>query len=149
MNLQKIFEMKGDNDIIKIDHSKNVRNVIEMLNEHRIGSLLVVKDGKLDGIVTERDVLYKCLNNKKKDDTLVTEIMTPKEDLIIATKDDTLTYAMKVMINNNIRHLPVIDRDKILGIISMKDIIRRVLQQSENEVKLLREHIKNPYGVNL
>jgi len=149
MDLIKIFEMKDNNEIIKIDHNKNVRNVIEMLNEYRIGSLLVVKDGKLDGIVTERDVLYKCLNNQKKDETLVSAIMTSKEDLIIATKSDSITYAMKTMLNNKIRHLPVIEDDKVLGIISMKDILQIILQESEKEVKLLREHIKNPYGVNL
>jgi len=69
--------------------------------------------------------------------------------LIIGTVDDTISYAMKVMTNHRIRHLPIVNKEKVIGLLSIGDIIKTVLEQSESEVKLLREYITNPYGINL
>lgn len=150
MKLINLLEKKG-HEIVKIDGAKSVFEAIQLLNKQKIGSLLVMDaDKKLAGIITERDILFKCLNSEKDNKHIrISEIMTPKEKLIIATAEDSLTYAMKVMINKRIRHLPIVDEKKVLGLLSIGDILKEVLDQSESEVKLLREYITNPYGINL
>ena len=150
MRLSKLLEKKT-NKIIKIDSSKSVFEAIQLLNKHKIGSLLVMdKNKKLEGIITERDILFKCLENERDNHKAkISEIMTSKENLIIGTAADTLSYAMRVMVSKKIRHLPIIDKENVIGILSIGDILKEVLDQSESEVKLLREYVKNPYGINL
>ena len=150
MKLSKLLEKKSG-EIIKIDSQKTVSEAIRLLNSHKIGSLLVMGENKkLQGIITERDILYKCSNNDMNDKAIkVADIMTTQENLIIGTADDTLSYAMRVMINKKIRHLPIVDKDKVIGLLSIGDLLKEVLDQSESEVKLLREFITNPYGINL
>jgi len=150
MKLSSLLKNKSS-DIFKIDSQKSVFEAVQMLNKHKIGSLLVMNDEKkLEGIVTERDILFKCLNNDADSKSIkVFDIMTPKENLIIGTVDDTLSYAMKVMINKRIRHLPIVDKEHVLGLLSIGDVLKEILDQSESEVRMLREYITNPYGINL
>ena len=75
--------------------------------------------------------------------------MTPREKLIIGTATDTVSYVMHVMTNRKIRHLPIYDGEKLSGLISIGDVIKTIMDQSEAEVKLLKEYIKNPYGINI
>ncbi|MEA2104536.1 MAG: CBS domain-containing protein [Candidatus Cloacimonadota bacterium] len=150
MKLSKLLEKKS-NKIVKIDSGKTVFEAIQLLNENKIGSLLVMSENKkLEGIITERDILFKCLNNEHDNHKIkVAEVMTSNENLIIGTADDTLSYAMRVMINKRIRHLPIVDKENVIGLLSIGDVLKEVLDQSETEVKLLREYITNPYGINL
>ncbi len=150
MKLSKLLEKKT-NEIIKIDSGKTVFEAIKLLNEHKIGSLLVMdKNKKLAGIITERDILFKCLSSEDdKHEIKISEVMTSKENLIIGTVDDTLSYAMKVMITKKIRHLPIVDQEKLIGLVSIGDVVKGILDQSELEVKLLRNYISNPYGINI
>src|SRR6056297_2071674 len=131
MKLGKLLKQK-ENILYKIDADKSVFDAVALLNNHKIGSLLVMNsDKKLEGILTERDILYKCLNSTKNNkETKVADIMTPKEKLIIGTVDDTISYAMKVMTNHRIRHLPIVNKEKVIGLLSIGDIIKTVLEQS-------------------
>ena len=153
MKLIELLEKKQNTEIYKINMNKTVRDAIEMFNKLRIGSLIVEdNNSKLQGIVTERDVLYKCDSyDGNPKDMKISDIMTPKEELFIATKDERLNYAMRVMTNKRVRHLPIIDEDedRLLGILSIGDILKEVFEESEAEVKVLREYIKNPYGINI
>ncbi|MEA3499480.1 MAG: CBS domain-containing protein [Candidatus Marinimicrobia bacterium] len=150
MKLSKLLENKT-NEIIKIDSNKSVFEAIQLLNKHKIGSLLVMNENKkLEGIITERDILFKCLENERDNyKTKIAEVMTSKEKLIIGTADDKLSYAMRVMVSKKVRHLPIVDNENVIGLLSIGDILKEVLDQSETEVKLLREYVKNPYGINL
>ncbi|MBN2280323.1 MAG: CBS domain-containing protein [Candidatus Marinimicrobia bacterium] len=150
MKISSLLEKKGS-ELFKIDSRQSVFDAIQLLNQKKIGSLLVMNDEKkLEGIITERDILNKCLVvDKNSKETKVFEIMTTKEDLIIGTADDTVSYAMKVMTNRRIRHLPIVDHEKVIGLVSIGDILKKILEESETEVKLLREYITNPYGINL
>ena len=148
MKLTELLKNKQSSETFKIDINSTAKEAVKLFSECRVGSL-VVTDGssKLQGIVTERDVLYKCDGHPET--MKIADIMTNKEDLIIATKDENLSYAMDVMINKRVRHLPIIDDGKLLGMLSIGDILKQVLEQSESEVKELREYIKNPYGINI
>lgn len=147
MKLTELLKKKQNTETYKIDLNSTAKDAAELFKKNRVGSLIVTDDKHaLRGIVTERDVLYKCEGHPES--MKIADIMTPKEDLIIATEDQNLTYAMDVMINKRVRHLPVIEDGKLLGVISIGDVLKQVLEQSETEVKVLREYIKNPYGIN-
>lgn len=148
MKLTELLKKKQSTETFKIDVNGTAKEAVELFGKYRVGSLVVTDGGsQLQGIVTERDVLYKCDGHPET--MKIKDIMTPKEDLIIATKDERLSYAMDVMINKRVRHLPVVEDGKLIGILSIGDVLKQVLEQSETEVKELREYIKNPYGINI
>ena len=148
----KISEILNDKngEIYSVVDSVMLCDVIAELNEKNVGALMVLdSSGEVAGIVSERDILKKaCPNHLDNDEIPVSSIMTPRERLIVGTPDDTISYVMNVMTNKKVRHLPIFQNEKLLGIISIGDIIKIFLEQSETEVKKLREHIRNPYGIN-
>ncbi len=150
MTIADILKQKN-NEIYSIQSGSKICDAIDKLNDKKIGALLVKdENGKIAGILTERDILTKaCPKQVNNDETLVSEVMTPRDKLIIGTAKDTVSYVMHVMTNKKIRHLPIYDNETIVGIISIGDVIKTIMDQSEEEVKLLKEHIKNPYGINI
>ena len=123
------------------------------MHEYGIGSLLVVNDDEnLVGIITERDILYKCYQSSEamtKSNVKVKERMTSSENLFVGQIDDTATTIMNLMVSKNIRHIPILDGETIVGIISVGDALKGALDARELEAKMLREHIKNPFGVHI
>ena len=150
MTIADILKQKN-NEIYSIQSGSKICDAIDKLNNKKIGALLVKDENdKITGILTERDILTKaCPKQVNNDETLVSEVMTPRDKLIIGTAKDTVSYVMHVMTNKKIRHLPIYDNETIVGIISIGDVIKTIMDQSEEEVKLLKEHIKNPYGINI
>ncbi len=150
MKVSNILDKKG-RKIFTINANSTVLDAVKILFDNKIGSLIVVNDDDdLEGIVSERDVLYKCYTLKLQIcDKQIKEIMTPKNDLIIGKIDDDATYLMNVMTEKRIRHIPILDKDTIVGIVSIGDVLKNVLESSETEAKLLREHIQNPFGVHI
>ncbi|MCK5154066.1 MAG: CBS domain-containing protein [Spirochaetales bacterium] len=149
MTIADILKQKSG-EIFSIGSTAKLCDAIKELNTKKVGALLVKnEDGTLAGILTERDILTKaCPKNIQSEDALVSEMMTPREKLIIGTDKDTVSYVMHVMTDKKIRHLPIYDGEKLVGLISIGDVIKTVMDQSEAEVHMLKEHIKNPYGIN-
>ncbi|MCD6111722.1 MAG: CBS domain-containing protein [Bacteroidales bacterium] len=142
---------KKGKKIFTINEKSTVLDAVKILFDNKIGSLIVINDNNdLEGIVSERDILYKCYaQNMQICDKQIKEIMTPKDDLIIGKIDDSPTYLMNVMTTKRIRHIPILDKDTIVGIVSIGDVLKNVLESSETEAKLLKEHIQNPFGVHI
>ncbi|MEA1911607.1 MAG: CBS domain-containing protein [Spirochaetota bacterium] len=149
MIIADILKQKSG-EIYSIESTSKLCDAIIELNIKKVGALLVKnKKGTIAGILTERDILTKaCPKNIQSEDALVSEIMTPREKLIIGTDTDTVSYVMHIMTEKKIRHMPIYVGEKLIGLISIGDVIKTVMDQSEAEVKLLKEHIKNPYGIN-
>jgi len=148
MKIAEILKQK-ESKVFTIKTDVSVYNAIEILNKEHIGSLIVVNNNhELEGIITERDILYKCYKSKEDNKKLpVSDIMTKRDKLIIGTPDDNSSYAMNIMTKNRIRHLPIIDSEKVVGLLSIGDVIKVLLDDSEAEAKNLREYIKSPYGI--
>ncbi|MCC6018846.1 MAG: CBS domain-containing protein [archaeon YNP-LCB-003-016] len=110
-------------DVKVIDEDETVVKAADIMSQYNIGCLVVVKDGKPVGIVTERDMLKRvivpCLDPRT---TKVSKVMS--KPLIYGDPDMDLVYAAKFMINNNIKRLPIIDRGKLVGIVTLTDILR-------------------------
>jgi len=139
--------------VYTVNENERVYNAVKKMHEYRIGSLLVVNDDEnLVGIITERDILYKCYQSSEamtKSNVKVKERMTSSENLFVGQIDDTATTIMNLMVSKNIRHIPILDGETIVGIISVGDALKGALDARELEAKMLREHIKNPFGVHI
>lgn len=145
MNVSHILKKKGGH-YYQIDSERPLTEAVDLMMEHRIGSLLVLDGNDLLSIVTERDVMgavsrYGADLKKVK----VREVMAPK--LITCKADCTLDQAMDLMLRNEtgkrVRHLPVIDDGNLAGLISIGDIIEALMTETQFENKLLKNYIKN------
>ncbi|XP_021745333.1 CBS domain-containing protein CBSX3, mitochondrial-like [Chenopodium quinoa] len=127
---------------------ETVQDAVTQMARNDIGSLVVLKPGDKDlisGIITERDYLRKvAAEGRPAKYTRVGEIMTRTDNLITVTSDANILHAMQLMTENHIRHVPVID-GKIVGMISMADLVRAVVEQQGGDVKRLNEFIKGEY----
>lgn len=124
-----------------IDAHATIEATIKKLCDHKIGSLLVMgQDGSLQGIITERDVLRETMRSASTlGERMVGEVMTCGPILIGA--DASLEDAMRVMTERRVRHLPVMDNDRVLGMLSIGDVVKNLLDEQKESVKTLTEYI--------
>ncbi len=148
MLVSEIVNRKGKN-VITVSEDSVVFDTVKKLDDTRTGAMLVVNmSDELVGIISERDILYKCYNSGiDLKDNKVKNLMTSAEKLIVGKMEDTATYLMHAMIDKGIRHIPILEDEEIVSIVSIEDVLKAVLETSESEAKLLREYIKNPFGV--
>ena len=126
--------------IITVDSSEPVRRAIELLAENHIGALPVVSGDALVGIVSERDYARKVvLQGRNSRDTRVAEIMSAP--VVTVGLDDTVQHCMQLMTDQRIRHLPVLEGERLLGIVSIGDCVRVILEEYEREIDDLKRYI--------
>lgn len=142
MKVKEILRSKGSS-VVTIKPEASVRQVVDLLTKLSIGALVVLDDSKnICGIVTERDVLRRCVKAEKPDlSTPVRAIMT--EDVIVGVPDDELDYVMNVITENKIRHLPIVMGKNLVGIISIGDAVKSMLEEIEFENRHLKDYIKS------
>jgi len=118
-------------EIVTVDPTTRIRDAVELMNKNEIGCLVVMKKGKPIGIMTERDVLKKIVCGcKDPEQTRVSEIMS--KPLIVGKVDMDWLEAVKLMLNRNIKKLPILDGERLVGLVTLTDIARmRVLQGLE------------------
>lgn len=117
-----------------------VIDALTMMDEKNIGSVLVMDGGEYLGIVTERDYARKIvLRRKNSAQTKVSEIMTT--DLPDVKSADSVAYCMKLMSDRNIRYLPVVENDRLIGIVSMSDLIRETILEQKESARLIENYI--------
>lgn len=140
MKIEEILRIKG-HDVVTISESRSVLDAAQALVDHNIGGL-VVTEGKLPtGILTERDILRVTARTPSEVDSIqVATVMT--RDLITAEPGDQLTEVMDVMTENKIRHLPVMEGGRLVGIISIGDLVSACLSLAEDENSHLRQYIQ-------
>ncbi|MCD6590249.1 CBS domain-containing protein [Candidatus Woesearchaeota archaeon] len=108
---------------ITVSSSKSIKECAEIMTNNRIGCLIIVdKNKKIKGIVTDEDFVRKAVRNALKPDTPISRIMI--RDVITIKPEDDIEKAMRIMSKNDIRHLPVVKNNKLVGIITVRDILR-------------------------
>ena len=137
---------KKPEDIIRIQSSQTLKEALEVMNQRRIGALMVEKDGKIVGIMTERDILrnihkLQCF----KDNMIVADIMTPKGTFIEGDASSDLQTVMQTMTDKKVRHLPIFDGGKMVGLVSIGDVIKSLLEAANDENQLLKGYIAGTY----
>ncbi len=133
----------GARHIFSIDRNRTVADAVNLLVEHEVGALVVVDGEKPVGLFTERDVV-KCWTRKGSrhfKDIKVSEVMTG--NLIIAEVDDDLCYVTTIMIKNRIRHLPVLDKNKIVAMLSIRDVVKAQVTDLRAENHYLKDYISD------
>ena len=131
----------GNATMWSISPDDTVFDAIKVLAERGVGALIVMKDGKLAGILSERDYTRKvALLGKNSKETYVRDIMTANV-MVISPKTRTLE-CMAIMSEKNIRHLPVVDGDKVVGMLSIRDLMNDIIKDHEFTISQLESYIK-------
>ena len=140
MTVKAILGAKGS-QIISVTPDSKVSVAVKLLAEKRIGAILVMSDGRMDGILSERDIV-RVLNERGAAilDEPVSAVMTRK--VVTCQGADTVGLIMEKMTAGKFRHLPVVEADKVIGLISIGDVVKRRLFEYENEQEALRDYIK-------
>lgn len=136
----RLLESKQSLDVCTISPDATVFDAIKVFAEQNLGALIVTEQGFLRGLITERDYARKViLQGRSSKETTVKDIMT--ENIIYVSPTDTVNACMEVMLNKYIRHLPVVDDGKLIGIISMGDVVKCVLAEQNQTIDNLVEYI--------
>ena len=138
--MSDILEQKGSN-VLTIEASATVYDAIKRMVDGNVGALLVTEDGRLTGIVTERDYMRRvALEGRTEKETLVREIMS--SPLVYVTPDTTVEECMGVMTERRIRHLPVLgEHRETVGIISIGDVVKFQSDKQNVQIRLLTDYI--------
>lgn len=127
-------------EIWSLDPSASVYDAIRLMADKSVGALLVMRDGKLAGIVSERDYARKVvLQGRHSQDTPVSDIMT--SNVITVTPSHTVEECMRLVTDNRIRHLPVLDGDRVVGMVSIGDLVNWVLIEQKETIRHLEAWI--------
>lgn len=141
--ISEIIEKKGDL-VLSVDDEASVFDAIALMAEVNVGAVLVKQGDKLAGIFTERDYLQKiALNNLSSKDTPVSSVMSAP--VITAEPDDSIEHCLETMTECRCRHLPVVQGEQLLGIVSIGDLVKRLLEEKELEVQQLSGYISGNY----
>ena len=145
MKVKELLKTKG-NLIITIDQNQVLQIVFQKLVEHNIGALPVCDaSGAVLGIITERDLLKECSKPESTiSKTKVKDIMT--ENIAIGVVEDDLDYIASIMNQKKIRHLPIMDEGKLVGIISIRDIAEKQLKEVHKDVRWLSNYISGGFA---
>ena len=143
VTIASILSRKGA-EIWSVKPEDTVYEAIALMAEKGVGAMLVVSDGQLVGIVSERDYARKVmLLGRSSKDTLVRDIMTCK--VITATPDHTVDDCMRIVTHNHIRHLPVLAGGKLVGIVSIGDLVNSIIEAQAHTIDQLHTYISGNY----
>jgi CBS domain-containing protein len=119
-----------------------VLEAIKLMAEHSVGALLVMSDQKLLGVVSERDYARKViLKGFASSDTPVRQIMS--SPVTTVSPDKSVRDCMRIMTEKRFRHLPVVDRDRVVGVLSIGDLVRAVLEEQQQTIEDLERYIRS------
>jgi CBS domain-containing protein len=142
ITVRHLLEKKGY-EIWSTSPEASVYDALVLLAEKNIGALLVLQDGELAGIVSERDYARKViLRGKASMETPVREIMT--EEVFTVSPQHTAKEAMALMTEKRIRHLPVVEEEQIIGVISIGDLVKSIIANQEYMINQLEQYISGP-----
>ena len=137
--VRHILQKKG-NKVIAIDPTSTVFNALEKMVEDNVGALIVMDQDKFMGLFTERDYARKViLKGRASKETLIQEIMS--EHPVTVTPDTTLEQCMALMTQKYIRHLPVIENQKLAGLVSIGDIVKYIMEEQKCIIEDLEHYI--------
>jgi CBS domain-containing protein len=127
-------------EVYSIAPEATILDALTMMAKHNTGALLVMTEGKMEGIVSERDCVRKVeLKGKNAKDTTVREIMT--SDVITIEASQPLEECMALMIEKNFRHLPVCEGKELLGVLSVRDVLKEVVEVQQSMLSQLERYI--------
>lgn len=141
--ISEILDNKGGM-VLSVDINESVLDAINLMAQVNIGAVLVEENNTISGIFTERDYLQKiALKSLSSQDTRVGDVMT--SPVVSANPGDSIEQCMETMTTCRCRHLPVVNDGKLLGIVSIGDLVKKMLDEKEIEVEQLNQYITGTY----
>jgi len=132
--------LQTNRKVWSVTPGSSVEEAMLLMTDNNIGALPVIEAGKLVGIFAERDLVRKViLKGKSLSDTLIRDVMTTP--VIYVRPNTTTEECMALMASKNIRHLPVLEEDKVIGVLSIKDVLKTVVTEQEFIIQQLEDYI--------
>ena len=137
--VRHLLEAKAP-EVFAIGPDAPVIDAIRLMAEKGIGAVVVMQSGRLAGILSERDYARKIvLQGRSSHDTPVRDIMTAQ--VVTVRLDDSIDHCMQLVTDKRIRHLPVLERDAVLGVVSIGDLVRAVIEDQQVEIDQLQRYL--------
>jgi CBS domain-containing protein len=137
--VRDIVRKKGG-EVISIPPDASVFEALKLMSDQNMGALLVIIDGKVDGILSERDCARRLdLHGRTARETKVRDIMTSK--VLYVQANQSIEECVAIMIDKNIRHLPVFDNDELIGVISARDALKEMVDEQKFMISQLEHYI--------
>jgi CBS domain-containing protein len=141
--VRSILKTKGSN-VWSLSPEASVFDAIALMAEKGVGALVVLSQGRLEGIISERDYARKViLKGHSSKEMRVHEIMT--RTVVTVTVEHTVAECMRIMTNHRVRHLPVLDGEKLEGVVSIGDIVRAIISAQADTIRQLSSYITGDY----
>ena len=139
LTVAQLLKSKG-NQVFSVAPQDSVLHAIEIMATRHVGALLVMEQGTLKGIISERDYARKViLKQRSSHDTPVNDIMTSQP--VTVTPDNTVYQCMQIMTEGRFRHLPVVQGAKVVGMLSIGDLVKAVIQDQSQTIEHLERYI--------
>ena len=139
VTVKHLLDRKGRN-IFAIDPEGPVLDAIRLMAEHHVGALLIMKGDELVGILSERDYARKViLLGRSSNETSASEIMSAP--VITVSPDNTVDECMRIVTDRRIRHLPVVENGRVVGIVSIGDLVKAVIEEQQRTIQQLESYI--------
>lgn len=144
MKIRQILQGKAINALYSVNSDETVLGALRLMADKNIGAVLVVDDGKLSGIFSERDYARKIiLKDRHSNDTRVADVMTAH--VITIEPEQRLDECMEIMSERHIRHLPVMEKGVLIGIISINDVVTAIIRDQKTRIDSLESYITGTY----
>lgn len=142
-NVRELLKIKG-NQVWSIAYDMTIKDALQVLAQKDVGALPVTKDGKLVGIFSERDYARKMAQKDECSmNTLVSDLMTSK--VFYVNLDCSIEDCMALMTERHIRHLPVLEGDEMVGMISIGDLVKTIISTQKDEINMLENYIQGKW----
>ncbi|MEA1987492.1 MAG: CBS domain-containing protein [Candidatus Marinimicrobia bacterium] len=151
MVARDMIKKKGS-EVFSITKNDRICEGLSLMNKKNIGALIVMDNDEIQGIVSERDILRFYQSTSCSDIVLkinssvkISEIMTTSNNLITGQADCDINTLMDKMADNHIRHIPILEKDKLIGMVSMRDVVKAILFVEKRKKRILEEYITSSY----
>ena len=139
--VKQVLDQKQINEVWHVTADNTVYEAIQVMATKKVGALLVMKKVMLEGIISERDYAREViLKGRSSTDTRVAEIMT--SNVISVSSSESVDSSLAVMTQNHIRHLPVVDENKVVGVLSIGDLVKVIISDQQSTIKELENYIR-------